>query len=211
MGSITVHHLDNSRSQRLLWLLEELELEYEIVFHKRHPIGLAPPELKAVHPLGKAPVVELDGQLVAESGAAVELITQRYGGGRLMPDPASADYVRYVELLHYPEGSAAGLLGMLLFSRIFRVENAGYSSYLASQLELHLEYIDGLLAAREFAVGNQLTAADVQLTFTLQQARRSKVLEQRPGLLAYVDRMEARDAYKRGIEKGGPFTLDIRK
>jgi len=211
MGSITVHHLDNSRSQRILWLLEELELEYEIVFHKRHPIGLAPPELKAVHPLGKAPVLELDGQLVAESGAAVELITQRYGGGRLMPDPASADYVRYVELLHYPEGSAAGLLGMLLFSRIFRVENAGFSSYLASQLELHLEYIDGLLAAREFAVGNQLTAADVQLTFTLQQARRSKVLEQRPALLAYVARMEARDAYKRAVDKGGPFTLDIRK
>ena len=211
MGSITVHHLDNSRSQRILWLLEELGLDYEIVFYKRHPIGLAPPELKAVHALGKAPVVDLDGQLVAESGAAVELITQRYGGGRLMPDPASADYVRYVELLHYPEGSAAGLLGMLLFSRIFRVENAGYSSYLTSQLELHLEYIDGLLAGREFAVGKQLTAADIQLTFTLQQARRSKVLEQRPGLLAYVDRMEARDAYKRGIEKGGPFTLDIRK
>ena len=141
---ITVHHLDNSRSQRILWLLEELELEYQIVFHKRHPIGLAPPELKGVHPLGKAPVVELDGQLVAESGAAVELITQRYGGGRLMPEPASADYVRYVELLHYPEGSAAGLLGMLLFSRIFRVDNAGYNGYVASQIELHLDYIDGL-------------------------------------------------------------------
>ena len=93
---ITVHHLDNSRSQRILWLLEELGLEYEIVFHKRHPIGFAPPELKDVHPLGKAPAVVLDGQVVAESGAAVELITQRYGGGRLMPDPASPDYVRYV-------------------------------------------------------------------------------------------------------------------
>lgn len=208
---ITVHHLDNSRSQRILWLLEELALEYQIVFYKRHPIGLAPPELKAVHPLGKAPVVDLDGLVVAESGAAVELITQRYGGGRLMPDPASADYVRYVELLHYPEGSAAGLLGMLLFSRIFRVDNAGYNSYVASQIELHLDYIDGLLAGREFVIGAQLTAADIQLTFTLQQARRSKVLEQRAGLLAYVDRMESRDAYKRAVDKGGPFTLDIRK
>src|SRR5262245_2417094 len=110
-GMIKVHHLDNSRSQRILWLLEELALDYEIVFHKRLPIGFAPPELKAVHPLGKAPVIELDGQLVAESGAAVELITQRYGRGRLMPDPGSPDYVRYVELLHYPEGSVAMPLG----------------------------------------------------------------------------------------------------
>jgi glutathione S-transferase len=208
---ITVHHLDNSRSQRILWLLEELELEYQIVSYKRQPIGLAPPELNAVHPLGKAPVVDLDGQLIAESGAAVELITQRYGGGRLMPDPVSADYVRYVELLHYPEGSAAGPLGMMLFGRIFRVENEGYHAYVASQVELHLDYIDGVLADRDFAIGEQLTAADVQLTFTLQQARRSKVLEQRAALLAYVARMEARDAYKRAIEKGGAFTLDIRK
>jgi len=207
---ITVHHLDNSRSQRILWLLEELQLEYQIVFHKRHPNGLAPPELKSVHPLGKAPVVDLDGQVVAESGAAVELITQRYGGGRLMPAPASADYVRYVELLHYPEGSAAGPLGMMLFGRIFRVDNAGYNRYVASQVELHLDYIDGVLASREFAIGEQLTAADIQLTFTLQQARRSKVLDQRPALLGYVARMEAREAYQRAVEKGGPFTLDIR-
>jgi glutathione S-transferase len=207
---ITVHHLDNSRSQRILWLLEELELHYQIVFYKRQPIGLAPPELKAAHPLGKAPVVNLDGQLVAESGAAVELITQRYGGGRLMPDPASADYVRYVELLHYPEGSVSGPLGMLLFSRVFRVENAGYQTYVNGQIALHLGYIDGLLAGREFMVGNGLTAADIQMTFTLQQARRSKLLEPYPGLLAYVARMEARGAYKRGIEKGGEFTLDIR-
>lgn len=208
---ITVHHLDNSRSQRILWLLEELQLDYAITFHKRHPIGLAPPELKSAHPLGKAPVVDLDGQVVAESGAAVELITQRYGGGRLMPDPASADYVRYIELLHYAEGSVAGPLGMLLFSRIFRVENDGFKSYVASQIDLHLEHIAGLLAGRDFLIGDQLTAADIQLTFTLQQARRSKVLEQRPTLLAYVERMEARAAYQRAIEKGGPFTLDIRK
>lgn len=208
---ITVHHLDNSRSQRILWLLEELELEYQIVFHKRHPIGLAPPELKSIHPLGKAPIVDLDGQLVAESGAAVELITQRYGNGRLMPDPASPDYVRYVELLHYPEGSAAGPLGMMLFGRIFRVDNEGYNAYVASQVELHLDYIDGVLAGRDFAIGAGLTAADIQLTFTLQQARRSKVLDQRAGLLAYVARMEAREAYKRAVDKGGPFTLDIHK
>jgi len=209
--AITVHHLDNSRSQRILWLLEELGLEYEIVFHKRHPIGFAPPELKEAHPLGKAPAVDLDGLVVAESGAVVELITQRYGGGRLMPDPASADYARYIELLHYAEGSAAPPLGMLLFSKIFGIDNAGYSAYVAAQIELHLGYIQGLLQGREFLIGDQLTAADIQLTFTLQQARRSKVLETRTDLLGYVARMEARDAYKRAIDKGGPFTLDFRK
>lgn len=208
---ITVHHLDNSRSQRILWLLEELALEYQIVFYKRQPIGLAPPELKQVHPLGKAPVVDLDGQLVAESGAAIELITQRYGGGRLMPDPASPDYVRYVELLHYPEGSASLPLGMLLFGTVFRIDNPGYKSYVAGQVELHLSYIEGLLAGREFAIGDQLSAADIQLTFTLQQARRSKLIEERAALLAYVARMEARPAFKRSVEKGGAFTLDIRK
>jgi glutathione S-transferase len=208
---ITVHHLDNSRSQRILWLLEELALEYQIVFYKRQPIGLAPQELETVHPLGKAPVVDLDGQLVAESGAAVELIVQRYGRGRLMPDPASNDYLRYIELLHYPEGSMAAPLGMLLFGNVFRIENAGYKGYVTSQIDLHVGYVDELLAGREFLIGDQLTAADIQLTFTLQQARRSKVLDQRPALLAYVARMEARDPYKRAVDKGGPFTLNIRK
>ena len=208
---ITVHHLDNSRSQRVLWLLEELELEYEIVHYKRQPIGIAPPELKQVHPLGKSPVVDLDGYRVAESGAAIELITERYGGGRLMPARASADYPRYVELLHYPEGSAAGPLSMAMFGRLFRVESPAYQAYVGGQVELHLGYIDGLLQGHEFAVGDQLTAADIQLTFTLQSARRGKLLEKRSALLAYVARMEARPAYQRAIDKGGPFTLDIRK
>ena len=207
---ITVHHLDNSRSQRVLWLLEELGLEYSIVDYKRQPVGLAPPELKSVHPLGKSPVVDLDGQLVAESGAAIELITERYGGGRLMPDRASPDYARYIELLHYPEGSAAGAMSMALFGRLFRIENAAFQGYVTGQVELHLGYIDGLLRGREFLIGTSLTAADVQLTFTLQTARRSKLLEKYPDLLAYVARLEARPAYQCAIEKGGPFTLDIR-
>lgn len=204
---ITVHHLDNSRSQRILWLLEELGLDYSIVHHKRSPVGLAPPELKAVHPLGKAPVVELDGQVVAESGAAVELIVQRYGGGRLAPAMSSPDYVRYIEWLHYPEGSVSLPAGMALFGRVFRIDNPAYNAYVKSQIELHVGHIAQALAGRQFLIGTQLTAADIQLTFTLQAARRSKQLEGQPELLAYIERMEARDAYKRGIEKGGPFTL----
>jgi glutathione S-transferase len=206
---IVVHHLDNSRSQRVLWLLEELELPYEIVQHKRQPIGLAPPELKDVHPLGKAPAVEIDGYVVAESGAAVELITQRYGRGKLMPDPSSRDYLRYVELLHYPEGSAATYLTMAMFGRLFRVENEAYQAYVKGQVDLHMGYIAKLLEGRAFLIGDQLTAADVQLTFTLQMTRRSKLLDAYPNLVDYVARMEARPAYQRAIDKGGPFTLRI--
>jgi glutathione S-transferase len=206
---IVVHHLDNSRSQRILWLLEELELPYEIVQHKRQPIGLAPPEMKAVHPLGKAPAVVLDGHVIAESGAAVELITQRYGGGRLMPDPASTDYARYIELLHYAEGSAATYLTMAMFGRLFRVESEPYRAYVQGQVDLHMGYIAGLLGERAFFVGDQLTAADIQLTFTLQMTRRSKLLDAYPNLVGYVARMETRPAYQRAIDKGGPFTLRI--
>jgi len=207
---ITVHHLNNSRSQRILWLLEELGLEYAIVHHKRQPMGLAPVELKGIHPLGKAPIVEIDGYVMAESGAAVELITLRHGRGRLMPDQTSTDYPRYVEMLHYPESSMSGPLSMTLFARLFRVDNQAYNAYVKGQVELHIGYIDRMLHGREFLIGDQLSAADIQLTFTLQMARRSKLLEERAQLLAYVARMEEREAYKRAIDKGGPFTLDLR-
>lgn len=206
---IKVHHLDNSRSQRILWLLEELGLDYEILFYKRLPIGLAPPELKAVHPLGKAPVVDLDGQVVAESGAAVELIVQRYGDGRLAPAPSSPDYVRYIEWLHYPEGSLSLPNSMMMFGRVFRVENAIYQSYVQGQVDLHLGYVASVLEGKQFLIGSALTAADIQLTFSLQAARRSKLLDAYPTLTAYVDRMEARPAYQRAVDKGGPFTLKI--
>jgi glutathione S-transferase len=206
---ITVHHLDNSRSQRILWLLEELQLEYAIVQYKRAPSGLAPVELKAVHPLGKSPVVDLDGEVVAESGAAVELIAQRYGGGRLAVAPSSPDYARYIEWLHYPEGSLSLPQSMVMFGRVFKVDNPIYNQYTQAQAALHLDYVEHALADRAFLVGNDLTAADIQLTFSLQAARRSKLLTGREHVNAYVDRMEARPAYQRAVDKGGPFTLKI--
>lgn len=206
---ITVHHLDNSRSQRILWLLEELGLDYEIIHYKRSPIGQAPPELKAVHPLGKSPVVDLDGQIIAESGAAVELIVQRYGRGRLVPELGTPDYAHYVEWLHYPEGSLSLPSSMVMFGRIFKVDNPVYQGYAQSQAELHVGYVAGALAGKQFLIGDDLTAADIQLTFSLQAARRSKLLDAHPALNAYIERMEARPAYRRGIDKGGPFTLKI--
>lgn len=204
---ITVHHLDNSRSQRILWLLEELGLEYKIVKYKRLPVGLAPPELKAVHPLGKAPVVELEGRVVAESGAAVQLIVQLYGGGKLAPDTSSDDYVRYIEWLHYPEGSFSLPSSMALFGRVFRVENAAYQAYVQSQIDLHLGYVSAALSSKEFLIGDAFTAADIQLAFSLQAARRSKLLDGHATLNAYVERLESRPAYQRAVEKGGPFAL----
>ncbi|MET0384988.1 MAG: glutathione S-transferase [Polyangiales bacterium] len=206
---ITVHHLDNSRSQRILWLLEELGLDYTIKHYKRLPIGFAPPELRAVHPLGKSPVVELDGQVIAESGAAVELITQRYGGGRLAPPLSSQEYVRYLEWLHYPEGSFSLPSSMTMFGRVFKVDNQLYQGYVKGQVDVHVAYVAANLAGREFLIGDSLTAADIQLTFSLQAARRSKLLEGQPELLKYIERMEARPAYQRGIDKGGPFDLKI--
>jgi glutathione S-transferase len=206
---ITVHHLDNSRSQRILWLLEELQLEYAIVHYKRSATGVAPVELKAVHPLGKSPVVELDGQVIAESGAAVELIAQRYGGGRLALPPDSPEYARYVEWLHYPEGSLSLPTSMLMFGRIFKIDNPAYQQYVQSQVALHIDYVEHALTDREFLIGPSLTAADIQLTFSLQAARRSKLLDGRQHLTAYLARMEARPAYQRAIDKGGPFTLKI--
>jgi glutathione S-transferase len=204
---IKVHHLDNSRSQRILWLLEELELPYEIIAYKRLPIGFGPPELKAVHPLGKAPVVELDGQIVAESGAVLELIVQRYGAGRLAPEPSSPDYVRYVEWLHYPESSLSLPSSMALFGRVFGVENPAYQAYVQSQIDLHLGYIANTLAGKQFLIDSSLTAADIQLTFSLQALRRSKLLGPYAALQSYIERMEARPAYQRAIDKGGPFSL----
>lgn len=205
---IKVHHLNNSRSQRVLWLLEELQVPYEIVPYMRLPIGFAPPELRDAHPLGKAPVVELeDGQRVAESGAIVALLADRYGAGTLAVGPAEPEYVRYVELLHYIEGSLSLPLMMALFGKAFGVQNEIYAGYVAGQAALHLDYVQTLLEGREFLVGQRFTAADVHMTFLLQGARRSRFLADREQLMAYIEKMEQRPAHGRAIERGGPFEL----
>jgi glutathione S-transferase len=162
-----------------------------------------------VHPLGKSPVVEFDGHVVAESGAAVELIAQRYAGGRLAVASSSPDYERYIEWLHYPEGSLSLPTSMAMFGRIFKIDNPAYQQYVQSQCALQIGYVEQTLRDREFLVGPSFTAADIQLTFSLQAARRSKLLDGRELLIAYIERMEARPAYQRAIDKGGPFTLKI--
>lgn len=205
---IVVHHLNESRSQRILWLLEELGLPYEIRHYTRDATtNLAPPELKAVHPLGKSPVVTDGTHTVAESGAAVDWLIRRHGGGRLQPDPATADYDRYVEWLHYAEGSA--MLPLMLRLYTLRLGDAGapLGPRIASEIDNHLGYVERALEGREVLVGDGLTGADVQMTFVVEAARMLGALDGRANLTAYLARMHARPAYRRAIERGGPYML----
>ena len=208
MSKITVHHLNNSKSQRILWVLEELGLDYEIKFYQRNP-GFAPPEMKQVHPLGKAPAVEIDDVVMAESGAIVEYLVDRHGMGTLAPGRGSPHYGHYLEMMHYPEGSASMPVVFPLFIGAFGVQSEAFSGYAQQQIALQLDYISLLLKGRDYLIDNKFSAADLQLTFILQTARGLGFLEGRQDIQAYLTRLEARPAYQRAIEKGGPFDLSF--
>jgi glutathione S-transferase len=203
---LTVHHLNNSRSQRILWLLEELGTPYEIVKYQRmEPIPLAPPELREVHPLGKSPVITDGGKTIAESGAIVEYLIDTYGNGRMKPKAGTDDYWRYVELMHYAEGSAMVPLLLALYAGLLGDGAALLRPRIDSEIANNLSYMEAGLDGRQFFVGNDLTGADIQLLFVLEAA--GSRLEPYHRLVAYRDRMHARPAYKRGIDKGGPYQL----
>ncbi|WP_448584895.1 glutathione S-transferase family protein [Thermaurantiacus sp.] len=206
--TIRVHHLNDSRSQRILWLLEELGLDYELVKHFRDPeTRLAPPSLRAVHPLGKAPVVEMDGRLLIESGAIVETLIRRKGQGRLAPDPASPDYDRYTMWLHYGEGSA--MLPIMLQLYVGRLGAAGAPLHprIDEELTRHLGFVDAELAGRDWLLGESFTGADILMSFVGEIAgvygRRAGL----PDLDRWVRRFQARPAYERALEKGGAYSF----
>ncbi len=204
---LKVHHLNNSRSQRILWLMEELGLAYEIVRYQRDATtNLAPPELLAVHPLGKSPVFEDDDNRIAESGAIVEYVVDRYGGGRLQPAAKSKDHVAYLEWLHYAEGSAMLPLMMRLY--VLRLGEAGEPLHprIESETANHLGYISGALGAREYLLGD-FTGADVQVSFVMEVARAFGKLADYANLDAYLARLHARPAFQRSLEKGGAYNL----
>lgn len=218
---ITVHHLENSRSQRILWLLEELDLPYEIKTYKREPTMQAPAALKAIHPLGKSPVI-VDGETtIAESGAILEYLVQKYGKGRLAPPPGGPDWLRYTYFMHYAEGSLMPLLVMkLIFSRIpsrlpalmrpvgRMIANGADKTLLSPQLATHFAFLEGELAGRDWFAGSSFSAADVQMSFPLDAATARAGLGDRfPKLTGFLDRIHARPAYKRAIERGGVFAL----
>jgi len=169
------------------------------------PIPLAPPELKEVHPLGKSPVITDDGKTIAESGAIVEYLIDKYGGGRLKPKPGTDDYWKYVEWMHYAEGSGMLPLLLALYAGLLGDGAALLRPRIDSEIANNLSYMESGLDGRNFFVGTDLTGADIQLLFVLEAA--GDRLQPYPALVAYRDRMHARPAYQRGIEKGGPYQL----
>jgi glutathione S-transferase len=207
---ITVHHLNESRSHRILWLLEELELPYEIRSYRRDPhTRLAPMELKEVHPLGKSPVVsDDDGTVVAESGAIIDYVVRRHGNGRMQPAAISPLYDQYVQWLHYAEGSAMlPLIMKLTVSGLSFVLNHGKSAaplarHVESEIVNHLGYINGALAAKDYLLGDEMTAADIQMSFVGEQAARETDLSAYPNLSAWLRRMQARPAYRAALTRG---------
>lgn len=205
---ITVHHLNNSRSQRILWLLEELGQDYEIKSYQRDAAtNLAPDSLKAVHPLGKSPIITDNGVTVAESGTIVEYLIRKYGRDKLMPVEDSADFVPYLHWLHYAEGSAMLPVMLTLYTMRLGDAAAPLRPRLESEIQNHFGYMERELGNRDFFVGNHLTGADIQITFVLEAAKSLGLLTPFKNLTAYLTRMQARDAYKRGIERGGQYDL----
>jgi glutathione S-transferase len=201
---IEVHHLNASRSRRITWLLEELAVDYKLTMYKRDATtNLAPPELKAVHPLGKAPIIRDNGEVIFESGAIIEYLIRRYGNGRFAPALGSADYNRYIQFLHYAEGSA--MLPLMLRLYVGRLGEAGapLMPRIQSETENHLGFLNNELANRDYFVGTDLTGADVQLSFVAQVAVLFGGRDIFPNLTKFVDRIEARPAYQRAMTKGG--------
>ena len=220
---ITVHHLNNSRSQRILWLLEELGLPYEIKRYQRDPkTMLAPASLRKVHPLGKSPVVTDGALTLAESGAIVEYLVDQYGGGRLAPSPGTPERLRYIYWLHYAEGSAMPpLLLKLVFDTIEKspmpffvkpiaraISGKAKSSFIGPQIKQHLDYLEGELGKSPWFAGSEFSGADIQMSFPLEAAAARAGLDQsRPKLMDFLARIHARPAYQRALEKGGEYEL----
>jgi glutathione S-transferase len=220
---IIVHHLNNSRSQRVLWLLEELGLPYEIKKYQRDAkTMLAPPELTQVHPLGKSPVITDGDVTVAETGAIIEYVLERYGKGRLVPPTWSPERLRWRYWLHFGEGSAMPpLLLKLIFERIKvtpmpffakpiarGICNKVLAAMVEPNLKRQLDFMEAELGKSEWFAGTQFSAADIQMSFPLEAAAQRAGLDaSRPKLMAFLKRIHARPAYKKALERGGPYSF----
>jgi len=220
---ITVHHLNNSRSQRVLWLLEELEVPYDVKRYERDATTmLAPASLKAVHPLGKSPVITDGETTLAESGAIIEYLAGKYAGGRLLPPAGTPERLRCTYWLHYAEGSAMPpLLMSLIFNRVRTspmpffakpiargIADKVMNNFVSPQIKLHFDYMEGELGKSTWFAGNEFSAADVQMSFPLEAAASRAGLDaSRPKLAAFLERIHARPAYQRALAKGGPYEL----
>jgi glutathione S-transferase len=218
---ITLHHLNNSRSQRILWLLEELGLHYEIKRYERNKeTMLAPPELKKIHPLGKSPVLTDNDHVLAESGAIIEYLINKYGNGRLKPSTEN-DQLKYTYWLHFAEGSAMPpLLLTLIFNKIETAPMPFFikpiakgisakvkSSFINPNLKNNFDFMESELTKTQWFAGSEFSAADIQMSFAVEAAESRKILDGRPKLIAYLSAIHSRPAYKRALEKGGEYNL----
>ena len=216
---ITVHHLNNSRSQRVLWLLEELGLDYQVKRYERDAkTMLAPAELRAIHPLGKSPVVDDGDVRVAETGAIVEYLLEAHGQGRLRPAPGTAEARRFSYWLHYAEGSAmTPLLLKLVFGQLPKrapglikpivnaVSNKAQQGFIDPQIAAHVGYWEAELTKSAWFAGDQFTAADIMMSFPLEAGRSRAPYDDRPHVEAFLTAIHARPAYQRALERGGPY------
>ncbi len=205
---IVVHHLNNSRSQRVLWLLEELGIEYEVKCYERDAkTMLAPASLRQIHPLGKSPVITDANLTIAESGAIIEYLVDRYGSGRLVPASGTPERLRYTYWLHYAEGSAMPpLLLKLVFDNFGIADSNAVSAFITPQIKLHFDYIEGELRKSTWFAGEEFTAADIQMSFPLEiVAGVAEQVDLRPKIKQFIERIHERPAYKRAIERGGRY------
>jgi glutathione S-transferase len=206
--SLIVHHLNNSRSQRILWLLEELGVPYEIRHYQRDAVtNLAPPELLDVHPLGKSPVIEDDGRIIYESGAITEYLCERHGGAALVPARGTDDHVRHLELIHFAEGSAMTPILLGLYTSRLGEAAALLGPRINEQLENHFQFMEDQLNDSGHFIGNSLSAADIMLSFPAEVAVMQGRTATRPKLAGFVKWIHARPQWQAALEKGGPYNF----
>ncbi|NJM84631.1 MAG: glutathione S-transferase family protein [Tabrizicola sp.] len=205
---IELHHLNNSRSQRVLWLLEELGVPYTVIRYERDPVTvLAPASLKAVHPLGKSPVIRDAGSVIAESGAIIEYLVERYGANRFSPPRGTAAFERYRYWMHYAEGSLMTQVMLRLYLTRIGEAAATWMERVVSNTNLHLDFVESELGDAPFLLGAEFSAADVQMSFPFEVARTQGtfVAERHPKLFAWLQRLRARPAYVAALQKCGPY------
>ncbi|MDL2352827.1 MAG: glutathione S-transferase [Pseudomonadota bacterium] len=204
--SLIVHHLNNSRSQRVLWALEELGLPYAIKHYQRDAVtNLAPPELKAVHPLGKSPLLEDDGVVIEESGAIIQYLLDKYGQGRFQPAPGTPEALRHLQWMHFAEGSAMTPILLQLYTSRLGDAAAPLTPRISEQLASHFGYLESQLRPSGYFVGDDLTGADMMLSFPAEIAVMQGQGETYPKLAAFVAKIHARPAWKVAREKGGAY------
>ncbi|SNS31980.1 glutathione S-transferase family protein [Sphingopyxis indica] len=204
--TLIVHHLNNSRSQRILWLLEEIGAPYEIKYYERDATtNLAPPELLAVHPLGKSPVLEDDGRAIIESGAIVEYLCERHGGGHLVPARGTDDHVSHLEWLHFAEGSAMTPILLRLYTARLGAAAEPLEARIAQQLDSHFSYMESKLGPSGHFIGDDLSAADIMLSFPAEIAVMQGMAPRYPKLAEFVNMCHARPAWQRARAKGGAY------